>query len=325
MPVPSSEKSVTQGAVTGLLAHFVCLSGRSRVRALISALLVIPGWIPTLSRPVRRELTEVILQTVLVVYSVIVIVAFCRRTQPGVAAGTVVREAHGPAGKSPGCSLASMSCLVGVFFLEIAASAWHAWMHRFPRLPTDFVASPPDEYRIVVLGGSSAAGEPYWPWLSVGQIVAWKLSEAVADRRFPCEILAYPGDSLEMQHHKLAALTHRPDAVIIYAGHNEFVARFEEEREGWLDGANGLGDRATEPKRNRDVVVLLVWPTRSSARTGSIARRRLPSGTRSSTPRVCSHVELAEHSRRFPPPARGDRLLLRPDRRLADPDHSARQ
>ena len=111
----------------------------------------------------------------------------------------------------------------------------------FPALPTRFAASPREEYRIVVLGGSSASGEPFWPWLSVGQIVAWRLSEAVADRRFACEILAYPGDSLEMQHHKLAALKRRPDAVIIYAGHNEFVARFEEEREGWLDEHAGTG------------------------------------------------------------------------------------
>ena len=136
---------------------------------------------------------------------------------------------------------AALSCLVALLLLELGAAGWRAWMHRFPALPTRFAASPPDEYRIVVLGGSSASGEPYWPWLSVGQIVAWQLSEAVADRRFDCEILAYPGDSLEMQHHKLADLKQRPDAVIIYAGHNEFVARFEEEREGWLDEQAGTG------------------------------------------------------------------------------------
>ena len=80
-------------------------------------------------------------------------------------------------------------------------------MHRFPALPTTFEASPPDEYRIVVLGGSSALGEPYRPWLSVGQIVAWQLQQAIPDRRFECEILAWLGDSLEKQHQKLAGLS----------------------------------------------------------------------------------------------------------------------
>ena len=124
--------------------------------------------------------------------------------------------------------------------LEVGSAAWRSWMHRFPSLPTRFVDASPEEYRIVVLGGSSAAGEPYWPWLSVGQIVAWQLQQADADRTIECEILAYPGDSLEMQHHKLAGLKRRPDAVIIYAGHNEFAARFEEEREGWQDERAGL-------------------------------------------------------------------------------------
>ena len=38
---------------------------------LISAELVIPGWVPTLPRPFRRALTEALLQTVLVVYCAI--------------------------------------------------------------------------------------------------------------------------------------------------------------------------------------------------------------------------------------------------------------
>src|SRR5262249_35478360 len=82
---------------------------------------------------------------------------------------------------------------------------------------------------------SSALGEPYRPWLSVGQIVAWQLQEAIPDRRFACEILAWLGDSLEKQHHRLAGIKRRPDAVIIYAGHNEFAARFEEERDPWVE------------------------------------------------------------------------------------------
>ena len=61
----------------------------------------------------------------------------------------------------------------------------------------------------------------------------------IPTRRFECEILAWLGDSLEMQHRKLAALKQRPDMVIIYSGHNEFAARYEEERDGWLDPEPG--------------------------------------------------------------------------------------
>jgi hypothetical protein len=131
--------------------------------------------------------------------------------------------------------LIGLSSIVSILLLEIGSAAWLAWIHRLPALPTTFEPSPPGEYRIVVLGGSSALGEPYRPWLSVGQIVAWQLGERIKDRRYECEILAWLGESLEMQHHRLARLRHRPDAVIIYSGHNEFAARFEEERDGWLE------------------------------------------------------------------------------------------
>ena len=46
-------------------------------------------------------------------------------------------------------------------------------------------------------------------------------------RRFECDVIAWLGDSLEKPHRKLAGIRRRPDAVIIYSGHNEFVARFE--------------------------------------------------------------------------------------------------
>lgn len=140
--------------------------------------------------------------------------------------------------------LLGLSCLVALLGLEVGAMAWRAWIQRPPRLPTSFAPSPPDEYRIVVLGGSSALGEPYRPWLSVGQIVAWKLGEAVPSRRFVCEILAWLGHSLEQQHRKLAEIERRPDAVIIYSGHNEFAARFGEERDAAF--AADPGNRMTQ-------------------------------------------------------------------------------
>jgi hypothetical protein len=134
--------------------------------------------------------------------------------------------------------LLAVSCLFGLVLVESGATAWRAWAHRMPRLPTRFAEVSQGQERdvqIVVIGGSSALGHPYDPWLSVGQIVAWQLQKEVPDRNYSVEILAKLGASLEDMHQLLAHRTRRPDALIIYSGHNEFVARFEEERDPWLD------------------------------------------------------------------------------------------
>src|SRR5262249_2527983 len=122
------------------------------------------------------------------------------------------------------CFLIAASCLFSLILLELSSAVWRSWMHRFPTLPVSFPAEEPGSCRIAVLAGSRALGEPYRPWVSPGQIVAWQLAEAFPSRRFECEIIAWLGDSLEMQHQKLTALRRRPDMVIIYSGHNEFAA-----------------------------------------------------------------------------------------------------
>jgi hypothetical protein len=202
--------------------------------ALAVAVLVLPGWIPVLPRYLVRGFVEGLVRSILIAYFLVFLLSFVgapllgwvlarawrrRRVVPAIARGFLI----------------SLACLASLLFLELGSTCWRAWMHRLAPLPLKFAASPPEECRIVVLGGSSALGEPYRPWLSVGQIVAWRLQEAFADRQFVCEILAWLGDSLEMQHRKLAALNRRPRIVIVYSGHNEFVARFEEERDAWLD------------------------------------------------------------------------------------------
>jgi hypothetical protein len=143
---------------------------------------------------------------------------------------------------------------VGLAMAESIAAAWLAWTQvSTPRLPTRFPDPPtrtadgnrenthvleplsdrlsdaPDDQtlNIVVLGESSACGAPYHEWLSVGQIVAWKLREAIPHRQFRVELLAHPGIRLDMVHNLLAGLEHRPDLAILYAGHNEFDARYD--------------------------------------------------------------------------------------------------
>ncbi|MGP0065261.1 MAG: tetratricopeptide repeat protein [Isosphaeraceae bacterium] len=202
------------------------------IAVLATAATVLPGWIPVLPRAVRRGIVEAALRGVLIGYSGLVLAALIGTPMMVWLASRSRRQGRIRPAILRGFA-ACLVCLVSLVVLEVGSAAWRGWMHRFPALPTTFEASTTEEYRIVVLGGSSALGEPYRPWLSVGQIVAWQLQRAVPKRRFDCEILAWLGDSLEKQHHKLAGLKHRPDAVIIYSGHNEFAARFEEERDSW--------------------------------------------------------------------------------------------
>jgi hypothetical protein len=204
------------------------------IAVLIASFMIVPGWIPLLPRVIRRGMTEALLRAVLVAYSAIFLAAFAGTP---LSAWLLARSRRARTGR-PWIGrgfLVCLSCLLSLLMLELGSAGLRAWIHRLPLLPTTFETAPSEEYRIVVLGGSSALGEPYRPWLSVGQIVAWQLQQAVPSRRFECEILAWLGDSLEMQHRKLATLKRRPDAVIIYSGHNEFAARFEEERDPWLD------------------------------------------------------------------------------------------
>ncbi len=197
---------------------------------LIVAFVVLPGWIPLLPRAVVRRMTESFLRGVLLVYSALGLAGLIGAP---VAAWLLVRSSR--RGRRPSALvrivLLCFSCLFSLVALEIGSAAWRSWMHRLPVLPTSFPDKVPGEYRIVVLGGSSALGEPFRPWLSVGQIVSWQLQRAVPTRRFELDILAFLGDSLELQHKKFSAITRRPDAVIIYSGHNEFTARFEENRD----------------------------------------------------------------------------------------------
>ncbi len=233
-PIPAQPRR--QQLVTALRLLAMALP----IAVLVIGALVLPGWVPVLPRGILRGMIELALRGVLFGYSALVLSAVigtpmtvwlaARSRQTGRIRPAILRG-----------FMVCLVCLIALVVLELGSSAWRSWMHRFPAMPTTFEPSPPEEYRIVVLGGSSALGEPYRPWLSVGQIVAWQLQEAIPNRRFECEILAWLGDSLEKQHHKLAGLKRRPDAVIIYSGHNEFAARFEEERDPWVDEEPGNG------------------------------------------------------------------------------------
>jgi hypothetical protein len=164
-----------------------------------------------------------------------------------------------------------ISILLNLLALDVGAAAWSAWRQRMPRLP-ELVFRPgpagpngamgepvplpsgpsptlpsrfpatgageaPGALRLLVIGESSGRGEPYHPWLSVGQIAAWKLESVFPGRPVHLDIWATGGATLREMHNRLAGLTYRPDALIVYVGHNEFQARFSWQREpgGYYD------------------------------------------------------------------------------------------
>jgi hypothetical protein len=129
------------------------------------------------------------------------------------------------------------SGLVGLAGVELGAAAWLAWSHRMPALPTRLPAAPKGEATVAVIGESSAKGYPYHPWLSVGQIVAWELGRAMPGLKVRADILARVGSNMEEMHQELATLSRRPDVLIIFCGHNEFLTRFDSARDAALHEA----------------------------------------------------------------------------------------
>jgi hypothetical protein len=150
-------------------------------------------------------------------------------------------------------SLLASTCLAGVIAMEVFSVAKLRSEQRLPKLPVQFdspsrtrsgpapdatersTAGPGAEARaagelyLAVVGESSARGEPYQPWLSVGQIVGWQLEQALPGRDVRVELFAEGGLCLEQAVLDLKDhLKRHPDAIIVYAGHNEFQARY-----GW--------------------------------------------------------------------------------------------
>jgi hypothetical protein len=130
---------------------------------------------------------------------------------------------------------------------SLIAAEWISWVllqqaYRIPVLPTRFAdggdrqgsANPGSAtgagapLYLVVVGESSARGEPYHPWLSVGQIVGWQLESVFPGREIQVDIRADGGLCLEQAVLRLKNLEHRPDALIVFVGHNEFQTRY-----GW--------------------------------------------------------------------------------------------
>ena len=219
------------------------------------------------------------------------------------------------------------ACVIGLAFAEAFAATWRAPIRsipsvpsRDPELPTRFAETGNNsEVTLVVLGESSAAGVPFEHWMSVGKIVAWKLGEAIPGRRFSTLVLAEPGATLEGQYRKLADLRRRPDAVIVYCGHNEFFSRIASTRKvhQYRDDTPPLVERLDEFARHASPLFSLIEGAADKYRIEVV-----PS-TIFKPPLIdCASLHASGIRRqfgRFPPPLGGDHRVYRASGVSPDP------
>lgn len=85
------------------------------------------------------------------------------------------------------------------------------------------VVKSPNAYRIFVMGESTTAGYPYMYNGSMSKMLYQRLLDYFPDREIEVVNLAMPAtNSFSVRDLAFEALEQRPDALIIYCGHNEF-------------------------------------------------------------------------------------------------------
>ncbi len=170
MPASSSEQSASSARQRGILYPIRLLAVSLVGTAVISAVLVIPGWIPTLSRPVRRELTEAILQTVLVVYSVLFLVALRWNGSSWGGSWHAHFECTRSDRESRGCSWPACRASSGSFFWKSAQPGGGPGCTGFPACrPTSSPVRPTNT-------GSLSSGVRVQPVSRTGRGCRWARS-----------------------------------------------------------------------------------------------------------------------------------------------------
>jgi hypothetical protein len=238
-----------------------------------AAWVLVPAWLSAVvPRGVQRQARIVFLKAMLVLYGATVVAS-----TTGLVVVLAARRRGGRwRPRAKGLALC-LSCLFGVVLLESGAAVWQAWAHRTPDLPRHLLrppapsaaleterASDPETARanadgplkILVIGESSARGEPYHPWLSVGQIIGWQLERVFPGRTVEVEVRAQGGLTLEGAHQTLDGLNFRPDVLVLFSGHNEFQSRYYWER----TVPYYLDEIALPPRRNPVEIAMRASP-----------------------------------------------------------------
>ncbi len=122
--------------------------------------------------------------------------------------------------------------LASLATLDLGATIWTSERGDAPpsiqRIQWPSVAKPKgdDSIELVVVGESSARGEPYAPWLSAAQIAGWALKSVFAGRAIRVDVRARGGAMIRELDLQIKGLSRRPDALVVCVGHNEFASRF---------------------------------------------------------------------------------------------------
>lgn len=140
---------------------------------------------------------------------------------------------------------------------------------------------PADEFRIFVLGGSSAAGYPYFYNGSFSSMLKVVLKEYYPDRAIQIVNLAMPAvGSYTVRDLALELDAYRPDLIIIYSGHNEFYGALGVGSSEFLGTSRGLINFFIRIRRYKIVQLtsdIIRWIRRSYARM--FRRPSEPQGT----------------------------------------------
>ena len=203
------------------------------VAVALAAAAVVPSWYAWLvPGSLKRAMTLGFLRAVGMVRIATLVVAPVALVALGVGLARDRRRGRRRPRMAKALALAA-SALVGLGLAELAAAAWLAWPRTEPAFPERFPAGDGPSRReivLVVLGESSARGEPYGRWMSMPAVVARGLGGVFPGRPVTVRMAAYSGSNLEMMHHALASQSQRPHAILVYAGHNEFTARMPWDR-----------------------------------------------------------------------------------------------
>ena len=220
---------VDQGANPRRLVRVA--SAALAVAGLLAVVLLTTQWLPVFfTRSLLRRAAIGFLVALEAAY-IIGVVALLAGT---FACGALLRRARRNRAKWQTWARGLLLCVCSLLALgsaELATGLQRWWNQRSELmvgaerdLPERF-AEPEsaNELTLAVLGESSAFGTPFERWFSIGKIVAWQLELAVPGRKVRVEMLARRADTLADQYRRLARLSKRPDALIVYCGHNEFL------------------------------------------------------------------------------------------------------
>ena len=277
-------------------------------RLLIPALLILflavlwfvgPIWLGVfwtgLPSDTRRGIARGFLVSVLVGYLTTLVLA----PLAGLGAFSLILRARRRREKRPLAArvlLLSVSVLVGLGILEVAAWRFGVWA-RMPRpllsLPPvatketiakakahydlSALREDPSDLIVLVLGESSAEGQPFQPTLSIGQILAWQLERAMPSRVVRVRMMATGGVPLANVLGQVALQTERPDLVVLYSGHNEFQSRW-----GWSRVVNYYWDDIIVRRRNGLADSIGDWTPLTEMIRGAVERQSID---RQPTPR----------------------------------------